>query len=901
MLSRIRFWLRALVRRPALEREMREEMQAHLDRQTALLVARGMSESDARVAARRDFGNVGVHQEDARDTRPVRWLDSIGADVRFAGRFFARKPLSSATIVLVLAFGIAGYSALFGIFQSAVLRPPPGVPADVPLVLLRAKWREQDRPKWSPMRFAYPALQEVRDQRAIFEGVAAWTENDLPVSAPGAIDRAWTRVHFVTDGYFSIIGVRPQYGSALPSAGPGESQLAAVISDGMWEDAFARKDVRNLAMSVNGVAVRIVGVAPRIFSGPLGTGSRSMIWLPLDARQSVLKANNGSPLSSVDSTLFKAVARLAPTGTPEQAAVAIRLAMRHSSSRMTPPRAVGPNVRQVVIVHDADAVRLAGASGGFAEAVGGGDDDMTAALATLTALATLILLVVCTNVAGLVVSASVGRRQEIAVRLSLGASRTRVIRQLVTESVVLSVIGGALALLVYWGIIIALSRIPMAAFFRPDLGTVAFTMLVALGTGVLCGLSPALHATRDGVGAALKDSAGATRRSRLQHAFVVAQVTFTQPLLLLVATLVASSFMEAKTPLPDGRAERVLQLPIDFAAIPGSPPEQRAAVDRLLQRLRDEPGVVAVTPQGVSLRRATIAAVPDGRTATPVASDPEVFMELVKPGYFELLGLPLLRGNDLAATSDTSATIIIGSDLARTLWGDADPIGRRLTQLDPPQPIKRDLVVSGVYDSRYVDFFGVSYTYRPVNSLWSGTYLIRTATPATDLASTIRRIVREELPSTRLEPLITIAQEEANTLRETRGIQAGVAAAGALVLLIGSIGLYGAVALGVGQRRREIGVRMALGAGANQVVALFYARGVKLGVIGLVLGLPLSLVGQYVLNAQGSGMTRPRVTPSQWLVGSLVALIVLAVASIATLIPASRAARVNPVTALRGE
>jgi ABC-type antimicrobial peptide transport system permease subunit len=273
----------------------------------------------------------------------------------------------------------------------------------------------------------------------------------------------------------------------------------------------------------------------------------------------------------------------------------------------------------------------------------------------------------------------------------------------------------------------------------------------------------------------------------------------------------------------------------------------------------------------------------------------------VKPGYFELLGLPLLRGNDLAATSDTSATIIIGSDLARTLWGDADPIGRRLTQLDPPQPVKRDLVVTGVYDSRYVDFFGVSYTYRPVNSLWSGTYLIRTATPATDLASTIRRIVREELPSARLETLITIAQDEANTLRETRGIQAGVAAAGALVLLIGSIGLYGAVALGVGQRRREIGVRMALGARANQVVALFYARGVKLGVIGLLLGLPLSLVGQYMLNAQGSGMTRPRVTPSQWLVGSLVALIVLAVASIATLIPASRAARVNPVTALRGE
>ena len=152
-----------ILRRSALEREMRDEMQLHLDRQTDLLVARGMTRTDARLAARREFGNVGVHQEDARDARPARWIDSVGADIRFAFRFFARKPLSSATIVLVLAFGIAGYAALFGFVQSAILRPPPGVPRDVPLVLVRGMVRQKEQPWWSPMRFSYPALREMSD------------------------------------------------------------------------------------------------------------------------------------------------------------------------------------------------------------------------------------------------------------------------------------------------------------------------------------------------------------------------------------------------------------------------------------------------------------------------------------------------------------------------------------------------------------------------------------------------------------------------------------------------------------------------------------------------------------------------------------------------------------------
>ena len=220
MLSRLRYWVRAMVRRSALEREMRDEMQLHLDRQTELLVARGMSRADARAAARREFGNVGMHQEDARDARPARWIDSVGADVRFAFRFFARKPLSSATIVLALAFGIGGSAALFSFVQSAIMRPLPGVLRDVPLVLVLGTVREKEQPRPMPMRFSYTALREMSNLRTIFSAVAGWTESNVVVDGPGALDHAATQVHFVTDGYFSVIGLRPAHGSGVPATDP---------------------------------------------------------------------------------------------------------------------------------------------------------------------------------------------------------------------------------------------------------------------------------------------------------------------------------------------------------------------------------------------------------------------------------------------------------------------------------------------------------------------------------------------------------------------------------------------------------------------------------------------------------------------------------------------------------
>jgi hypothetical protein len=277
-------------------------------------------------------------------------------------------------------------------------------------------------------------------------------------------------------------------------------------------------------------------------------------------------------------------------------------------------------------------------------------------------------------------------------------------------------------------------------------------------------------------------------------------------------------------------------------------------------------------------------------------------MMLSKPGYFALLEVPLVRGNDLPP-ADTSSTAIISSDLAHALWGGADPIGRRFKQLSPAQPVSRDIIVSGVYDSRLLPSEGEQErVYRAVKDWPATRYLVRTAGPGVALADTVRRIAREELPSIPIDHPMTLAQIDARKADSANTGRLAALASATLVLLLSSVGLYGIVALSVGQRRREIGVRMALGARGLQVVGLFYRSGVLLAGLGLVFGLPLSLAAARLLpaGAKMSGVNGPHL-PSLFIIGPAVAAVVLVVASIATLIPASRAATVDPVTALRSE
>jgi hypothetical protein len=374
---------------------------------------------------------------------------------------------------------------------------------------------------------------------------------------------------------------------------------------------------------------------------------------------------------------------------------------------------------------------------------------------------------------------------------------------------------------------------------------------------------------------------------------------FTQPLLVLVGGLVATVVLNVPPMLPNGVPDRVLR--VSIGAMPGTNAEQSAALQRVERRVGALPGVVQVVPDADPLRLATLSVHPDDRGRLPRASSPvQVEMQLVRPGYFSMLDAPLVRGND-TPPADTNGIMIISSDLARRLWGNVDPIGRRFIQTSVGIGANRIFTVTGVFDTRYL-FKGGDHArvYRPAPTWWPRRYLIRTAGRASDVTTAVRRVVREELPVTPIESLTTLAEVDAKNAKEMRLIQAGATMSGVIVLVLASLGLYGVVALAVAQRRREIGVRMALGAQARQVVQFFYIKGVKLGVAGLALGLPLSLVAVKVLDNHSAEVGNVQ-SPSVLLVGAIVAAVVLVVASLATLLPARRAATVDPVTALRSE
>jgi predicted permease len=751
-------------------------------------------------------------------------------------------------------------------------------------------YREKSAIDWRDRALWYSEVREIEALPNVFAAMAAWTQGRVIGNVPGALEDGTVHVHFVTDGYFAALGIRATHGPGLPTGV--QTELSGVVSYAMWEDVFNRAEVAGRTVTLNGLAVRVVGVAPPAFTGALPVENRRMMWLPLSSRATVIRRPDSSAYASLDSTYFEVAGRLRPGVTPERATAAVRVVTSRVASRLIPP----PPPGATTYVYGSDVVPLRGIT-----AV---DSDMPLILTIWTILTMLVLLVVCTNVSGLVISAAVGRRQEIAIRLSLGASRRRVIRQLLTESILLSFAGAALGLLVFRAIIAAASHIPEVERIKPDLETVGFTMLVAVGAGILFGITPALHATRRGVSEVLKSTEhGATGRSRMHQIFVVAQIVLTQPLLVLIGSMVGEMMAKDLPSLPTGIPDRVLRVEVDVWSINGSNADRTAALGRLVRRFAATRGVVQVVPEPDPLRSATFSVRDEDRGSNPRANDPiKVEMLLSKAGYFELLGVPLLRGND-APPADTGLTVIIGSDLARALWGNADPIGRRFRQTSPTMPVQRDFVVTGVYDSRYLPSGSDrARIYRSWRDWPAARYLVRTVGPAAALADTLPRIAREELPSAPIERPMTLAQIEVRAMRSATTGRLAAAGSASLVLLLASIGLYGIVALSVGQRRREIGVRMALGARAVEVVGLFYRSGVTLGALGLFLGLPISLAAaRFLPRMAEEGGNSNFHEPNLVIVGSAVAVVVLVVASVATLIPASRAATVNPVTALRSE
>ena len=895
LLRRLTHRLRAIVARPSVERDMQSEMQEHIERATERFVAGGMSLADARLAAKREFGNLTVIEEESRDARGSRWVDALAGDLRFAMRYFGRHKATTAIIVVVLALSTGGNTLIFSIFQSQFLRPAPAVPEDRSVVRVWGQERATQTARWQPRLLSQREVDALAGHRDVFSEVAAWASEDVVLDGSDSTGARGVRAQLVTPNFFRALGV----GLA---AGPGfgiDSTESAIVSYKIAEQLFgSAAGAMGRQVRVNELAFRVVGVAPQRFQGPLRNMDEPAVWIPTGARASIERI---SPRLLVDQSALSVFGRLSRGASRERAAALARVVVTG---------ALPESASRVGMSRTADVIGL------NALPPGADSNEIVIAFTMVSMIGVLVLLVAWMNVSSLMVAAAVGRRHEIAVRLSLGASRARILRQLVTESALLALVGGAIGLIAAWWILLWQMKSEIDGVdIAPDAGTFIFVFGLCLLTGILFGLSPALHATRGDVAHVLRDSgAASTKRSRLQRMFVGAQIVFSQPLLVMLGTLLSLVIADYR-PLSLEMSSHVISVGLRPLTDRGAPSQRIEAVDPLARRIAERPEVLAAIPDanGFDIRSLVVPNRParDGADTVPTI----VTLEAAAPNWLSLVDVPIILGRDVSFTDTAAADyrVVIGSDIARALWGSESPIGRTLAspRLKGLEQDSITMTVVGVYDAtrRLPGMsFGGGGTRGSMSASQTRVYtaqgkhwrhdrlLVRTRGPAEPFLPELRRFIRSAAPSLPVSSIESLAQIDAFQYRDALRGALLAGAAGALALLLASLGLYGVVSLAVQQRTREIGIRIAVGAQPSRVARMFLASGVRVGVVALVVGLPLSIVGLKIALSRGV-VIAPGV--NVYLIGGSIAVLLLAIASAATWMPARRAARVDPAMTLR--
>jgi predicted permease len=893
--------------------DLRAEMEAHLALEIEENLRRGMDADEARRRALIAAGGFTQATESVREQRGLPWVESLVGDLRFALRQFRRTPLSTVTMILVLSLGIGANIVLFTVVNSLATMPAPGIERNGSLVRIRGTVQVERVAGVHARTMSWPEVQQYAALTDLFGSVAAYADETAVVKTGDAASPPLTAsVIYTTANYFDVLNVRPALG-AEPAADANVMQAAtapsALISYAMWQQQFGgARDVIGRTIRINDIPVEIAGVAPPRFLGTNG-GRGLTLWLPLAAypqvqgRTPAVFLSNDSAFLSVAALLRPGVTHTAATATVAGiASRAFQPGREGSSTRVAGGDVIGARSES----GSADVVPMLAANDRVRDRT-----DLILTAAGSGGFALLILLITCTNVSALMVGLAVARRREIGVRLSLGAPRMRLIRQLLTESVLLAVIAAAVGLFV--------TTIGISAFAASledvqlviDWRVTTATAAIAIVTGILFGVSPALHATRVSVGEVLKNSskAVAATRSRLQRSLVVVQIALTQPLLVGVGVLIATMVTDLGKRQTSAVPEQIVEIELDTWAGNLTNRERAAGINALVDRIAAMPGVTHAMPMQLGTMGAPVAVHPDDRIAGINYTTMQGRLTAAPKGFFDAFAIPLVRGRAFDAAehahiADDSlrhpayTAVIVGSDLARRLFGDANAVGRRLTLASSATSSAPPMVVVGVVDAAAAGPSFVNGEFRmyvPYASINTGV-IVRTAGPALPMLNALREVALTEAPRMPIYRAETMEQREAEARSDLLRASAAVAAGGMLALLLSAIGLYAVVSFGVGQRTREIGIRTALGALPSGVVRLFFLKGLGLSAIGLIIGLPLSMIVTWLI---ASSLNWP--LTSSPLIGVGIAAVVLVVASVAVWIPARRASTIDPTVALRAE
>jgi putative ABC transport system permease protein len=790
-------------------------------------------------------------------------------NLRYAARSLRREAGFTAVAALTLALGIGGTTAVFSFLNALLLRP---LPVHEPARLVWVGGIENGEPVSS---FSYPDYLALREGSTGLEALAAF---DMSRVRAGVGDAARATVGaFVSDNYFGALGVRPAAGRFFNAAetAPG-GPPAVVLGHTYWERAFAADPgIVGRTVHLNGTPFTVVGVAPRGFGGTISLVALDF-WAPLSAHPVLFPGRN---LNSRGTRSLQLVGRLAPGATREAAS-----GMLSAYARGLPAPAGAP--RREMVVEPLGGLNGEGRAGAFG------------VTALLFATALFVLAIAGANVAGMVLARNALRRGEIGVRLAVGATPRQLAAQLLTESVLLWLVGGAGSLL----LVFALGRlfprlVPTPADFPARLGldlsvdlrVLAFALALSLATGVAFGLLPALQAVRDGLSGVLKEQAGpGARRSRLRSGLVSAQVALSV-LLLVCAGLLLRALREVSAADPGFDPDGVVAARFEPPGAP-RPLEAKAAYDALLAQVAARPGVEAVS-------LASTVPLTGGSAFTRVragsAREMDVGYAAVTPEYFRTLRISLVRGRGFTAGDRFGAppVAVVSETMARRLWPGADPIGQAIRQ----GPVT--LLVVGVAEDVATRGFG-----RPAEPLMYAAFAQQPSVETTLLVrgggsglDGLRDVLRAH--EARLGPAQVQAFRDQIVAGLPQRVLAPVLGAfGVLGLLLSAVGVYGLIAYITARRTRELGIRAALGAAPAEIMRIVLAQGVRLVGVGLVAGLLVSLVGARLLSPLLAG--RSALDPATF---AAVGAVLFAVALAACYLPARRATRVSPVTALRSE
>ncbi len=873
--------LAALFRKENLREEFDQELRLHLEMETEQNLRRGMSPEQARRTARLRVGGVDQAKEAWWDQRGLPALETLIQDLRYSLRALARSPVYAAAAVLSLALGIGANTAMFTVIHALVLRPLP-YPEPGRLVTVWSTMVWQGSGTWGSV--SVPNLRDWREQNEVFEEIAAFQAGGVNLTRQGTSVRLLAA--HVEAGVFRVLGVKPLLGRViLPEEDTAGRDRVVVLGYGLWQTTFgADPRIVGRQVWVNGAGHVVVGVMPPDFKFPPRSGAE--LWTPLTFEEAWQK-ERGSHWLNV-------IARLKP-GLSQTTA---QLNLNAISDRL---RKLYP---------DTNATRGATVRSFHLETV----KATALLLLVLYGAVGFILLLACANVAHLVLGRAAARARELSVRVALGAGRLRVVRLLLTESLLLAAIGGAAGFLASRWSLAALLRLagehlPAGEPIEVNNAVLAYSILVSLVAGVLAGLWPALRASRVDLQTALKDvdpTAGTALRRRRGRLMVI-EVALSLVLVLGAVLLLQS--LQSLTRFDLGfRPERVLTMKLALPDTRYSRTEQATAFfDALLERLRALPGVTsagAINMLPIQSYYSSLNFSIQGRELPPPGHEPGAEHRLISPDYFRAMGIPLISGRFFRPEdrADAPRVALVNQRVAERYFPNENPVGKSIAYGTQPKPDGWMTIVGVVGNVRDVGVYrpGLNVLYAPFGQFdgpWKTVSLVlRTTVEPQTLSQAVRREVAGLDPDAAVFQVKTMEQVVYDATTGTRLLSRLLTIFSGLALVLALVGVYGVMSCLVTERTHEFGVRMALGAGRGAILRLVLRDGLWQGLKGAALGISCAVgvsrpLGQYVIGMSGLHVV----------MCAGAAALVLGVALAASFVAARRASRVDPLAALRHE